>query len=461
MIVHFSLLFIITLFGSYLIDWPTMLYLWVIYLAGIAVASIASKSSDKKTSIKIYQVLFSVGSIYMIAIYMYMISHGYEYLLAYDTIKYFLPMTENFLDAGNYLDALKSIWSDYTFFSRFHIGYFSYSTFFAFIAQYFDANFYVSQQISVLFLYPFVGILLYKLFLINKFDKKKAYKYALITSLFSIIFFYSSIILRDLHILLLYLIGIYYTFKPEFSLITLFKIIIVIYLSILMRIETGLFLTVLIPTYILLTTQSSKYKLIIFPVSMAILSALLFLSMQYFNKIMYTFSRNQAGYIENVAEGSGMIATFQNIPIAGDLISIIYTAAQPLPFWRKFSAEGSSLGPETYNIMTFPQSIASFFNWIVIIYIFSWLLSKNIRNKVKGFIRKPLQYHLWIGLVFLFIQAAVVEQRRIMAYYCMYYILFFIIFDRITPKERNQINIVAISSFFLLQIIGIYYKIGS
>src|SRR5690606_15202218 len=121
--------------------------------------------------------------------------------------------------------------------------------------------------------------------------------------------------------------------------------------------------------------------------------------------------------------GSGIIGTFQKIPIIGDFASIIYTALLPIPFWSRFTTSPSNpLGKETYNIMNFPLSISSLFHMIVIMVVLAWVFSKKIRNKTNGYISKVLQYHLWIGIIMLYLQSAVTESRRVMAYYCIFYI---------------------------------------
>lgn len=456
----FILLIIVSAFGALIVDIQTMTYMWFILLSGNVISYTLNKGKDKLKALNIYNILFFSGAIYMLMCYSYMTYHGYEYLFAPDIYKYFSPMTEGYMNENTYWSALNEIWSNYNFFNRFHTGYFTYATFFGFTGKIFNANFYVSQQISVLFLYPFVGILIYKLLQSNNFNSRKSFKYTLIISLLSIIFFYSSLILRDIHILLLYLLGIYLTFKKEFSLINLFKIIVVIYINTLFRIETGLFLIVLIPIYLLLTLKTSKFKSIIISFSLLIFISMIALFFVYYNQIQYLFLQNQEVYTDSVVEGSGMIATLQKIPIAGDFASIIYNAVQPLPLWARFQHKlGDSLGPEVFNIMNFPLSFSAFFNWFVIIFIMSWLFIGNVRGKTKGAISKPLKYHLWIGLIFLLIQSAVVSQRRLMAYYVIYYILFFIIFNKVDKKDRKYISTVAVASFVLLQLVGVVYKI--
>jgi hypothetical protein len=226
------------------------------------------------------------------------------------------------------------------------------------------------------------------------------------------------------------------------------------------RVESGLFLFLLVPTYLLVSIHNKKQRNLVIYVSFFVILILASVTIVFYNQISNVYEANQEFYVEKVAEGSGVIASLQKVPIAGDFASVVYNAVQPLPFWGRFSPKLTNetiLGKEIYNIMNFPRSISSFFNWFVIVYILLWLFSKGIREKTKGCILKPLQYQLWIGLIFLYIQSAVVEQRRLMAYYCIFYILFFVIYSRIGTRDKKNINLAVIFSFIAVQILSYIY----
>lgn len=453
-----AVIFIISVLSfSIIIDMWSMLFLLFVYLVGFAL-TFTFGGKEKRQIIKVYQRAFIVSSLYAMMSFVFMTVNNYEYLLAYDTINYFLPTTEMYMMEGSYLKTLQAIWGNYDLFNRFQSGYFTYATLFGYLSNFFGANFYFGQQVSVLFLFSFVAVAVYKLFKINNFDDDKAYKYTLIISFVSVLFFYSSQILRDVHVLLLYLLGIYLTFKKDFSLLNLIKIVVVVYLCSTFRIESGLFLLVLIPLYLLLSMRQSKQKVIIVFFSFIIGVGLTLLVASQSSRFTDVVEANQEAYGDD--KGDGIIGALQKVPIAGDAASIVYNAVQPIPFWNRFAPSGkNSLGGEVYNILNFPTIFASFFNWIVIVYILFWLCFKNIRLKTKQYLSKPLVYQLWIGLFFLMLQSAVVAQRRLMAYYCIYYILFFIIYNQIDQKSRKYISAVAIGSFILLQLIGVIYLI--
>lgn len=451
------LMLFVSLIGIFIVDFQTMIFLFFFYIVGVSITSITN-NKNKLIVLDIYKVLYIIGSVYMLLCYLYMEFHDYDFLLAVDIPYAFLPNTQKYMKNSNLYYALLDIWSNYYLFVRFEPGYYSYSTLFGFLGEFFRANFYVSQQIATLFIYPLIGVFVFKIMIKNNFKAKKAFKYSLIISICTIILFYSSQALRDIHIALLYLMTIYLTFKDRFDILNLAKIILLILITTTFRVESGLFLLLLIPTYLLITLHNKKQRNFVIYISLFILIGLMSFSIAYYNQISSVFEANHEIYIEGITEGSGVISSLQRVPIAGDFASIIYNGVQPLPFWsRNFWDGNNPLGAEVYNIMNFPKSISSFFNWFVIVYILFWLFSKGLRRKTKEYISKPLQYQLWIGLVFLYMQSAVIDQRRLMAYYCIFYILFFIIYNHIGAKDKKQITITAIFSFVALQIIGLIY----
>jgi hypothetical protein len=452
----FTIIFgLVLIFGSLIIDAPTMLILLLAYLAGFIITRLLNFT--QKNTLNIYSILFLVSSIYMIICHMFMTYKGFEYMFATDIAGYFYPKNIEYLELGNYREILSQIWGDYQFLDRKIVGYFTYTTLWGVISRSLNANLFVTLQISTLFLYSFIGVVLYRIFLKCNFSTSHSFKYSLVISFFSIAFFWSSVFIRDTHVTLLYLLGIYLTFNLEFSVKTLVKLLIIIFITCTFRIESGLFLFILIPTYQLLSLTKSKYKLIVIGISSVFLVIIGSFVLYNITTIELIINANKENYALEYT--GGIISTLQTIPILGDFLSIIYTALQPIPLWNALDPTGKpiSLGEETYNILGFPQSINAFFNWFVIFYIMIWVFSSKVKKRIKGYIPKPLIYNLWIGLFFLLYQSHVVEQRRLIPYYCMFYILFFIIYEHISLSEKKLINETTIISFVILQITGVLY----
>lgn len=455
---NFILFATLALLGVMTVDFATIFLAIIIYFSGIALLFLVNKK-DKTTKqiIRIYQIVFSAGFAYICICYLFMTSHGYEYLLAWDIHNYFMPKIIEFLAHGSITSAMEENWSGFNLFSRYHSGYFGYLIPFAYLSDSLGANLYVSMQFSTLLIASLSAVVVFKLLLVNQFKPKKAFKYAIIICLFSVLFFYSTQLLRDIHIMFLYLLGIYLTFEKKFSLSRLAKLIIVILLSCTLRIETGLFQFILVPVYLLLTMQQSKKKVAAVSMSAVIAVGGLFMLATYSNQVVSILKNNSEIYLES-DKGSGVIGTLQNIPVAGNVLSVIYNAVQPLPFWSKLTTN-DDFRPESYNIMTFPLSFASLFNWIALFYISAYMFNGKIRRKVSKNISKPLLYQLYIGFIFLYIQSAVISQRRLMAYYVIFYILFYIVYTTVTKKSREHLMIGAVSSYSVLQLFALFYKI--
>ena len=193
-------------------------------------------------------------------------------------------------------------------------------------------------------------------------------------------------------------------------------------------------------------------------------SVLVFIGLMVFGnekqeEVESVYERNAENYIET-DKGEGVIGNLSSIPVAGDLFAIIYNFVLPLPFWSGWSPKIREFRAEAYNIMKFPQSISAMFHWIVLFHIFIWLVFKDVRKRTYEYFSKPLVYNLFVGLIFFYLQATVIAQRRLMGYYVMFYILFFIVYRVLTLKEKKQFMFLTVLSFIFLQIFGVYYLGG-
>lgn len=446
---------LVSVFSIILIDFYTVIFSNIIFFLGLFLLFITNKN---KECINIYQIIYTIGYLYICISYWYMIDSNYTYLLAWDIENYFLPKVRSFLEYGSLVQAEKENWKDFNLLSRYQSGYFGYLIPFAYLSQYLGSILYVSMQFSTLLIASLSGPLIYNLLCVNNIDKKKSFNYTLIICLFSVLFFYSTQLLRDVPVMFLYLLGIYFTFNTIFSWINLLKILIVVIFSFTLRVETGIFLMLLIPVYLILTIQASKKRNIAILSSVIVfLLGLTFLAIN-FSQIFLILNDNSEIYLES-DKGTGVIGTLQNIPIIGSILAILYNAIQPFPFWSKYQINGSFDRPEVYNIMTFPLSFASFFNWIVIFFILTFAFHNKIRKKVIPFVSRPLLYQLYLGILFLYIQALVIDQRRLMAYYVVFYIFFYIIWVNISKNDKGRLFMCALSSYVVLQLFALIWVI--
>lgn len=440
MLKYFFLYIFIFLACIFFIDLSTSIFSFIIYFSGLFLIFLfhSRKSSISINLIKLYTLVYSLGFLYILICYVYMLGHEFNYLLAYDIENYFMPTVTELLSINNLYDALKYNFSEFNIFNRYQAGYFAYLLPFAYLSDYLNSNLYVSMQFSSLLVGALSSGVVYKLFLVNNFNINKAYNYTIILCVSSILFIYTTILLRDIHVMFLYLLGIYITFNKKFSISSFLFLVLIILISCTLRIETGLFLSVLIPIYLYLTMEKSKNKNIFVGLSLIVFLILFLLVLVSFNNVLELAKNNQEYYIES-DKGEGVIATLQSIPILGAVLSIFYNAIQPLPFWLKMDISFDPTRPESYNIMNFPTAISGFFNWIVVSFIGYFLIFKRVRQLVGASISKPLLVNLLVGFIFLYIQSSVISQRRLMAYYVLYYIFFFIIFNKLSVVDRRNL----------------------
>lgn len=449
---------LLAIIAGLVLGWPVIVIsIFAYFLGNVTCVLFFNKTSDYIQ----YKKVFVIGYLFFVLCAIYMVYHDFWWFLSPDTTR-FVRRVELMVvgNEGNYFKILSSIFEDYNLFTSEECMFYAYSSLWGVLIWAFGGNFYMCLQLSVLFLYAFSGVLIYKILFLNGISDIKSKKYALIICTFSILLFYSSQVLRDIHIMLMYLSTFYIIFNTKrFSLKDLILLAIIIFITLGLRIESGLFLFTSIPLYLLSALQKSKQKTIVLILTIPITVALIYFSSKYYNSIMDVYAFNRDHYVDYVAEGSGVIGSLQKIPIVGPVLSIFYNALLPIPCWSKLSPSGGIYGLEAYNIMNFPKMTASFLNLMTIIFIFSWLFNKNNRKNLSKSVSKPMRYLLVCGFVFLYLQSAVIDFRRLMAYYCLYYVQFFVIWTNIDKEFRNKLTIRTIIVFYCIQLFGIFYTI--
>lgn len=449
------------IFGVVIVDFTSTIFTLFLFLVGSLFVKQVFKNKTKY-HIKLFQISFIVGLTFIYMSYGYMKYHNYEYLFGNDSVDAFIPKTLEYIEnSTGIVSAIINLFKKYTLFEREIPGYYSGSILFGYISQFLHFDIYYSLQLYNLLVGAFITNIVF--LISNKYitDTTKSYKYSLIIFICSPILFYTANISRDLQVALLYLIAINLTLTSKFSSKNLISLVIVILITMTFRVESGLFLFVLIPTYLLLTLQNKKQRNYVIAASVFLVVIFTILFTTNYNQIQSVYTANQEAYFDEskFSEESGMISKLQSVPIAGDFASVIYNGIQPIPFWSRFTASSKDPRVEVYNIMNFPKSVSSFFNWLVIVYVLFWLFSKHLRTKTKSKLTKPLKYNLWIGLIFLLMQSAVIAQRRLLGYYIIFYVLFFIVYSQIGDKERKIITFIAVSGFVVLQVVSFIYLI--
>ena len=411
--------------------------------------------ADRSVKIKIYVTLYSIGWVYLLACYMYMTSNNFEWLLAFDSGNYFFPRTQQYLYAGGYdiFRCIDVIFSEYSLFDRNQYFYWVYNCLWGIIGDKLGIDLYYTLQVSVLFLYAFSGVLIYGIF--SHIDIEESYKKncSLYICVFSILFFYSSQLLRDTHILICYLSAILLSLRNDFSVRNIISLLFIVFITSLIRVESGMFLLLTIPIYIYSQVKNNDNFFIVMISAFVVLFVFAFV---FFNiaTINNVIEENQDNFF-SADLGNGIIGTLQKVPIVGDAISIFYNAVQPIPFWSRISPDGGKYGREAYNYLNLVRGVNSAFHIFCIVILLKVFSKKSTRLELMHKLPPAFKYQLIAGLLYLFLQSSIVSQRRLMGYYCVFFILAMTYYSQCSQIDRKSVNNATIVLFVVLQFIGI------
>ena len=429
-------------------DFQTLLSCTVIIFTGNIVSYLVLRGKAQK----LYRVFLLLLLLYVTACYIYMKLNGYSFLLAFDTINVFIPTTENYLAGNSINEAIKDIWQDYNVLNRLQVGFYTFLVLIGGGARFFDADIYLSLQIGLITLCASIPVLIYYIFSrILDLSEHKSETYALSISVFSSIFFYSANILRDGMIAVLIVYTIYLMLK-HYSNRNLAAIILNIFIISTLRIETGLMMISFIPFYFYIIKKDHSYTFISIIVAFSLLCFALQIIGENINGITQVFDDNRAYYVEGIENQTGIIGALQKLPFGiSHFLSIIYTMLNPVPFWMKMDVTYNAELPECYNIMLFPTGISAFFNtFIIVIFVMQAVFHTKIKQNTK-----KLKIILIPVLISLFLQAAVVEQRRVIGLYAIIYIFAFLYYVNMNSQQRNHILMLSTVAFLFINIIGL------
>ena len=451
-----SLYILLTVLAGTIIEWPIIVVSLLSYVFGILVSSLIFKGLNDAV---VYRKLFIIGYLYFLICAFFMLFHDFSWLLSPDTGTFVDRIQSMVIEGeGNYMNILSSIYSDFNVFTSEEHFFYAYSSLWGILIWSLGGNFYLCLQLSVLLIYALAGVVIYEILTINHIPRSKGQNYTIIICTISIFLFYSTQVLRDIHIMFMYLCTFYIILKSKnFSIKHLLFLIIIIFITMGLRIESGLFLFTSIPLYILSLLNKTRQKLILTAISVPLLVVLFFLYSKYSYSVEEVYEFNREHYVDNVAEGAGVIGSLQKIPVLGDILSIFYNALLPIPCWSRLSPFGGKYGLEAYNILNFPKTTASFLNLLTIIFILSWLLNNKVNVQMRGKVSNSMKYLLICGFVFLYLQSAVIDFRRLMGYYSLFYILFFMIWNNIKRETRKQLVQTTVFIYVFIQLFGLIY----
>lgn len=352
-------------------------------------------------------------------------------------------------------NSIKKIFED-CFIGRIHIeqegAYFLFGTL-AFLAnRFFDGNSVLFQMINVSFFAILFNLFLYKLLTLYV-ERKSAFRYTLLFLFLSYNFAYSSLLLRDIHIALFYVIAIYIVPLP-FKLRRLISLIALQIITIEFRLEHGIAFSFFPLLYLYHNVNQTKYKKLYFALFTLLIFFISIYSVQQILSTVINITKvigYYSEYTSTSAEDSGGLGAYlYRLPNGvKQLAVVVYSQISPFPPWNQLLQSKTFL----QIIQAFAAGVPPIF-WGYVFFISVTNIIKQRKNL------PPITIWLLIMMVaFLFANSSNINVRRIMAVYPIMYILFVYTQTNHTKAERVKGRLQYASLYIVLIMIYSVFKV--
>jgi len=452
-ILYFFLVFFLSLLSSLITSSlsPSIIFILLFFIGRESVSYFQEKKF-RKNALLIFEITYIMFFIYALVCFNFMTTHGYDHLQSFDGINVYIPYTQELLNTNSLHDLIDKIYSTskYSFIGSILIPF----VYIGKLSSLIDSEFYLTIQLVIMLFASWTAVVIYNILLLNNISNKQALIYTLLYSIFSIHFYMSTYIVRDMPISFFFTLLIYFSFK-SFTLKRLGIMILFVVLIASIRLSSGLFslLYIFLVLFLSLKEGNGLKKIIVF----SFFTSALFLLIFYIDLIKATFELKQLQYkaIE-AAAGTSTVASFNLLPPGlSHIVKAMYNQFMPIPSWRTMVE--TTFRPESYNIMNFPIISATLFRycmWFIILIGFS---SKRIRTLIMS--NKIVLYNILIALLFIAIQSDTMGHRRLLGVYPVFFLLSILIYQYLNNKNKKYILLMACGVFTLLQTVGLFSKL--
>lgn len=293
------------------------------------------------------------------------------------------------------------------------------------------------QKLNVAFLGSFIPGVVY--LICNRVtDKRNAFKAAMVYGLLSFTFFFSLGLLRDIHIALIYAIGLYIITGSNYSLKNYAILVLLGFLAYFIRPENGLFFLAFLGVW--MYKSSSENKWLISVITFIGIAGILFMLGGVEKIYVRAFDTIQtySGRLAHRSGPSSLSQTLSNLPIPINYISTtVYGQLRPFPFWAPITKDLSLFK----NLFYLPYYIAPLF-WFLV-----W--ARIILNIEKTYVFfKENKLIVVLAVLYLILNSVAQPlERRLMAIYPA----IFMIYIYISPKVfRGKEILYSIMGYLIL-----------
>ena len=315
------------------------------------------------------------------------------------------------------------------------------------LANLYGENTILIQKISVVFVSSLIPMVMYGISRLY-FSEKVSIMVALIYGLFSFLPYLSGILLRDVHIALMFILTMYIILQ-KFSLLNLFILFFVMFESYFLRPQTGLFMMGFLSIYLfifikkVITNQYMEFFVYFIFISIFIVIIVNSSLMDMFTKI--SDSSAQRGVVH--ASSGSLGAKMSKLPLGLNVVAQ-FSFSQIQPFPPAWIFKGSNRG--FFELWYLVAAISWFFGWGFLIY--GLIVKKILKNKDL-----KLKFIFYLSIIYLVLIAMIeFNQRRQMAVYPILYLLMVFSYMEMTISERTKMWI-GMGIFYVILVLLINY----
>ena len=315
------------------------------------------------------------------------------------------------------------------------------------LANLYGENTVFIQKMSVVFVASLIPMVMYGISRLY-FSEKVSISVALIYGLFSFLPYLSGILLRDVHIALMFILTIYIILQ-KFSFFNLFILFFVMLESYFLRPQTGIFMIGFLSIYLFIFIKKvilNKYiEFFIYSVFIAIALVIIFNSSLIEMFTLIEESSAQRG-VATTSSGS-LGAIISKLPFGLNIVAQ-FAFSQIQPFPPAWIFKGSNRG--FFELSYLVAAISWFFGWGILIYGF--IFKKIFRHQ-----NLKIKLMFYFSIIYL-VLITIIEfnQRRQMAVYPILYLLMVFSYMEMTISERTKMWI-GMGIFYVILVLLINY----
>ena len=315
------------------------------------------------------------------------------------------------------------------------------------LANLYGENTILIQKISVVFVSSLIPMVMYGISRLY-FSEKVSLNVALIYGFFSFLPYLSGILLRDVHIALMFILTMYIILQ-KFSFLNLFILFFVMFESYFLRPQTGVFMMGFLSIYLFIFIKkviSNKYMEFLFYFMLIVIFVAIIMNsslMDMFTKIEE--SSSQRGVAHASAGSLGVMMS--KLPFGLNIIAQ-FAFSQIQPFPPSWIFKGSNRG--FFELWYLVAAISWFLGWGFLLY--GLIVKKVLKNQDL-----KTKFVFYLSIIYLVLIAMIeFNQRRQMAVYPILYLLMVFSYMEMTISERTKMWI-GMGIFYVILVLLLNY----